>query len=159
MTRILPERDLAHILLLVQMPGRYTGGEYGTVHSDPGDQFLTGICFPDLYEVGMSNTAVKLLYAQLNSIEGVVCERIFAPAPDFEEYLKSYEIPLYTLENGIPLHSLDLLGFSVGYELSATNILAILETGGIEVKRKDRSDSSPLIIGGGPALSNPAPFL
>ena len=158
MTRILPERDLAHILPLVQTPGRYTGGEYGAVHPDPDGQFLTGICFPDLYEVGMSNTAVKLLYAQLNSIDGVVCERVFSPAPDFEEYLKSHGIPLYTLENGIPLHSLDILGFSVGYELSATNILAILETGGIEVSRKDRSDTSPVIIGGGPALSNPAPF-
>ena len=158
MNRIKPEIDLANILPLVQTPGRYTGGEYGAEKKDLNGKLLTAICFPDLYEIGMSNTAIKLLYSQINSIEGVVCERVFSPAPDFESRIKEASIPLYTLESGIPLRSLDILGFSVGYELSATNILAVLETGGIENFRGNRSDNSPIIIGGGPALSNPAPF-
>ena len=163
MKHIIPERDLAHILPLVQMPGRYTGGEFGSANSfDTSDtvksRLLAGICFPDLYEIGMSNTAIKLLYSQINSIEGAVCERVFAPAPDFEECLNAGGIPLYTLENGIPLHELDILGFSVGYELSATNILSILNSGGIELNRIQRDEHAPLVIGGGPALSNPAPF-
>jgi len=158
MNTIRPETDLAHILPKVQMPGRYTGGEYGSERYDLTGQLLTAICFPDLYEIGMSNTAIKLLYSQLNSIEGVVCERVFAPAPDFEKMLRSEAIPLYTLENGIPLSELDILGISIGYELSATNILTILETGGIPLSRRDRSDKDPLVIGGGPAISNPEPF-
>jgi len=103
MNYIKPEIDLAHLLPKVQMPGRYTGGEYGIVsETRPGD-LLTAICFPDLYEIGMSNTAIKLLYAQLNSMDNVHCERVFTPAPDFEESLRQSGIPLYTLERGIPL--------------------------------------------------------
>ncbi len=158
MNNIVPEKDLAHILPRVQMPGRYTGGEFGSVQaSQPGD-LLAAICFPDLYEIGMSNTAIKLLYSQLNAMQGVHCERVFTPAPDFEAQLRSYSIPLYTLESGIPLHSLDILGFSVGYELSATNILSTLEAGHIPIHRRDRSSNDPIVIGGGPALTNPAPF-
>src|SRR6056297_1619072 len=108
MSNIVPEKDLAHILPRVQMPGRYTGGEFGSVHSSQPGDLLTAICFPDLYEIGMSNTAIKLLYSQLNAMEGVHCERVFAPAPDFEAQLRRYSIPLYTLESGIPLHSLDI---------------------------------------------------
>lgn len=153
-----PEKDLSHILPRVQMPGRYTGGEFGCVHERrPGD-LLTAICFPDLYEIGMSNTAIKLLYTQLNSMDGVHCERVFSPAPDFENQLRQYNIPLYTLESGIPLHSLDMLGFSVGYELSATNILNTLECGHIPIHRSDRGSEHPVVLGGGPALTNPAPF-
>ncbi|MCF7914552.1 MAG: radical SAM protein, partial [Spirochaetaceae bacterium] len=158
MNYIKPEIDLAHILPRVQMPGRYTGGEYGIVsETRPGD-LLTAICFPDLYEIGMSNTAIKLLYAQLNSMESVHCERVFTPAPDFEEYLRQSGIPLYTLESGIPLQKLDMLGFSVGYELSATNILSTLERGHIPIRRGDRSSADPIVLGGGPALTNPEPF-
>ncbi len=163
MKHIIPENDLAHILPLVQTPGRYTGGEFGSVHTSDKQvtgqtRLLTGICFPDLYEIGMSNTAIKLLYAQVNRIDGAVCERVFAPAPDFEERLDAAGIPLYTLESGIPLHELDLIGFSVGYELSATNILSILKAGGIELDRCERDENAPIVLGGGPALSNPAPF-
>ena len=158
MNNIKPEIDLAHILPKVQMPGRYTGGEYGIVsETRPGD-LLTAICFPDLYEIGMSNTAIKLLYAQLNSMDNVHCERVFTPAPDFEESLRQSGIPLYTLESGIPLQELDMLGFSVGYELSATNILSTLERGHIPIRRGDRSSTDPIVLGGGPALTNPEPF-
>src|SRR6056297_1123079 len=158
MKYIKPEIDLAHILPKVQMPGRYTGGEYGIVPtSRPGD-LLTAICFPDLYEIGMSNTAIKLLYAQLNSMDNVHCERVFTPAPDFEEFLRQSDIPLYTLESGIPLQKLDMIGFSVGYELSATNILSTLDRGHIPIRRTERDSADPIVLGGGPALTNPEPF-
>jgi len=106
----------------------------------------------------MSNHAIKLLYRGLNNLDGVSCERVFAPAQDFETKLKLHNIPLYTLENGIPLNELDILGFSIGYELSATNILTILETGHIPILNKDRNEHDPVIIAGGPAITNPAPF-
>jgi radical SAM-linked protein len=169
MRLIRPEKDLAHILPLVQKPGRYTGGEFASLPSlnDGGvldkffsaaDCLLAGICFPDLYDVGMSNTAVKLIYSQLNAIPGVRCERVFAPAPDFESLLRGSGLSLYTLESGIPLGELDVLGISVGYELSATSILSVLECGGIPLHSRERRDSDPLVIAGGPALTNPAPF-
>ena len=158
MQNINPEKDLSHILPKVQMPGRYTGGEFGCVHQSRSGDLLTAICFPDLYEIGMSNTAIKLLYRQLNAMEEIHCERVFSPAPDFEQQLRQHSIPLYTLESGIPLYSLDMLGFSVGYELSATNILNILDCGHIPIHRNDRGNNHPVVIGGGPALTNPAPF-
>ena len=158
MCLIKPEHDLKNILLNVTMPGRYVGGEFGTINSFNKNNLHFGICFPDLYEIGMSNQAIKLLYKGLNNIDGVSCERVFSPAKDFEEKLKLNNIPLYTLENGIPLNELDLLGFSIGYELSATNILAILETGHIPILKDDRTEKDPVIIAGGPAITNPAPF-
>lgn len=109
MKKIKPEIDLARILPKVQMPGRYTGGEFGIVGEAAQEDLLAAICFPDLYEIGMSNTAIKLLYSQLNKMNNVHCERVFAPAPDFEELLSQSNFPLYTLESGIPLHSLDML--------------------------------------------------
>ncbi len=164
MKRIRPELDLAGILPLVQMPGRYTGGEFSSIRElgstleTAQSEFLAAVCFPDLYDIGMSNTAIKLIYTQLNALEGVRCERVFAPAPDFEELLRMAGIPLYTLESGIPLDELDLLGISVGYELSATTILAVLESGQVPILRSDRGDTDPIIIAGGPAITNPAPF-
>jgi len=158
MSLIIPEQDLKKILLNVSMPGRYVGGEYGSKIAYNKTNLQFGICFPDLYEIGMSNQAIKLLYRGLNSIEGISCERVFAPAQDFEEKLKFNSIPLYTLENGIPLHELDILGFSIGYELSATNILSILETGQIPIDKEDRAEKDPVVIAGGPAITNPIPF-
>jgi len=158
MALIIPEEDLKKILLNVTMPGRYVGGEFGTIKDYNKSNLNFGICFPDLYEIGMSNQAVKLLYRGLNNLEYISCERVFAPAQDFENQLKHNNIPLYTLESGIPLNELDILGFSIGYELSATNILAILETGNIPILKKDRSKSDPIIIAGGPAITNPVPF-
>ena len=158
MSLIIPELDLKKILLNVSMPGRYVGGEYGALLSYKKSNLQFGICFPDLYEIGMSNQAIKLLYRGLNNLEGISCERVFAPAQDFEEKLKQNNIPLYTLENGIPLNELDILGFSIGYELSATNILSILDTGQIPIDKKDRTEMDPIVIAGGPAITNPIPF-
>jgi radical SAM-linked protein len=141
------------------MPGRYTGGEYGTYTEHDHQDLLIAICFPDVYEIGMSNLAIKLLYRELNELPGVRCERVFTPAPDFEELLKQGGFPLYTLESGTPLHQADLVGISVGYELAMTSIFTTLETGGIPIHAAERDGSSPLIIAGGPAVTNPAPFL
>ena len=106
----------------------------------------------------MSNNAIRILYNELNRREGVRCERVFAPAPDFEALLESKGLPLYTLEGGHPLSSVDLLGFSVGYELAATSMLAILKSGHIPLRAEDRGEEDPIVIGGGPAISNPHPF-
>ena len=165
LTRVELPQDM---LLSVEAPARYAGGEFGAVEplreeeSSAHDPYLIALCFPDLYEIGMSNTAIKILYTLLNQMPGVRCERVFAPAPDFEEALRNSGTPLFTLESRIPLHQCDMIAFSVGYELSASNILNVLDLGGLALRRNDRSAAAPLVIAGGPALINPlplAPFL
>ncbi len=166
MNRIDPRRDLKRILARVESPGRYAGGEFGAIAPlGPGasagedrEEYVVAICFPDLYEIGMSNTAIKLLYTRLNAIPGVRCERVFTPAPDFEAEIVSAGIPLYTLESGIPLSDCDMVAFSIGYELSATNILTVLDRGGVAARATDRGPKAPLVIAGGPTSSNPVPF-
>ncbi len=152
-----PVRDLSRILQGVEKPGRYVGGEYGSAART--DASLTvAISYPDLYEIAMSNSAVRILYGILNGLPDVLCERVFAPAPDFEERLRSAGIPLFSLESGRALHDFDIIGFSFGYELTMTNALAILESGGVTVEAGRRGDSEPIVIVGGPAASNPVPF-
>lgn len=141
----------------VEKPARYTGGEFGS-YKKSGRLINMAISYPDLYEIGMSNTALKVLYNLFNEIDDVNCERVFAPAPDFEEKIRAAQIPLYTLETGIPLHDLDILGFTIGYELTGTNILNILELGGIPLECSQRGENDPIIIAGGPGVTNPAPF-
>ncbi|MBB6479086.1 TIGR03936 family radical SAM-associated protein [Spirochaeta isovalerica] len=158
MKKINPSGELRRELLSVMKPGRYVGGEYGSRFYDEDQPLKVAICFPDLYEIGMSNNAIKILYNHFNNIEGVQCERVFAPAPDFEEILRDKDIPLYSLETGIPLKDFDIIGFSIGYELSATNVLTVLELGKIPLKVNERDEDSPLIIAGGPAVTNPLPF-
>ena len=114
-----------------------------------------GPVLPDLYEIGMSNNAIRILYNEINSRPGLRCERVFAPAPDFEALLKTRDIPLYTLEGGIPLCDLDILGLTLGYELAATSILAILERGKIPRRRADRGGEDPLVIAGGAGYQQP----
>jgi radical SAM family uncharacterized protein len=156
--RIDPLKDIGSRLLDIEKPARYLGGEVGSIRKIGLDLFTVALCFPDLYEIGMSNNAIRILYDGLNRIEGLRCERVFAPAPDFETLLREIKIPLYTLESGIPLGDLDLLGFSVGYELAATSILAVLESGGIPLLAEERGEGDPIVIAGGPAISNPHPF-
>jgi radical SAM superfamily enzyme YgiQ (UPF0313 family) len=158
MKPIVPEKDLKHLLLRVEKPGRYVGGEYGISRKSHEQPLRVAVSFPDLYEIGMSNQAVKIIYGILNGVEGVCCERVFAPAPDFEAGLRETGLPLYSLENGLPLHEFDIIAFSVGYELTLTNMLNILDLGGISVLREKRGRSEPIVLGGGPAVTNPAPF-
>jgi radical SAM superfamily enzyme YgiQ (UPF0313 family) len=150
-------KDLASALRRVERPARYVGGEFGAVIKE--DQALSvAISYPDLYEIGMSNSAVKILYNLVNGLEGVACERVFAPAPDFEAELRAMGVPLYSLETGKPLASFDILGFSLGYELTFTNLLSIIELGGISLMAKDRGEGEPVVLMGGPAATNPAPY-
>lgn len=158
MYQICPEIDLKSVLLSVEKPGRYTGGEYGIIKKAATSWLKVAVCFPDLYEIGMSNQAVKIIYRILNSIEGVACERVFAPAPDFENELRTRALPLYSLESGIPLSQFDIIAFSIGYELTITNVLNILDVGGINFLKQKRTQNQPIILAGGPAITNPAPF-
>lgn len=146
-------------LLTIQNPSRYTGGEFIYGKKDRSHSTLkAAICFADLYEIGMSNNAIRILYDRLNRIEGVHCDRVFSVAPDFEELLRRRDVALYTLEERRPLHDLDLLGISIGYELCATNILQVLELGKIPLHSQERGDGHPIVIAGGPAVTNPLPF-
>lgn len=156
--RIDATRDLRRILNRVESPGRYVGGEWGSVYRDDDATVRVALTFPELYEIGMSNTAIKILYGILNGIRGVACERVFVPAPDFEDELSTAAIPLYTLESGIPLHETDMLAVSFGYELLATNLLTILRSGGIALRSVDRRETDPIVLLGGPGATNPTPI-
>ncbi|MDR1626112.1 MAG: TIGR03936 family radical SAM-associated protein [Spirochaetia bacterium] len=147
---------LSALLRRAENPARYAGGEFGMRVKDAA--LRCAVSFPDLYEIGMSNQAVAILYGMLNSLENVSCERVFCPAQDFEELLKNAGIPLYGLESGRPLFAFDIVAFSLGYELTATNILTILDRGGIPLRAGDRSGGDPVVIAGGPAATNPLPF-
>jgi len=152
-----PVNDLGALLLEVEKPARYCGGEYGRLARR--DALLqTLIAFPDLYEIGMSNQALRIIYNGLNRIPGISCDRAFAPAPDFERLLRGRGLPLYGLDTGISLKNLDLLLFTLGYELGISGILAMLDISGIPLRSQQRGESDPLIIAGGPAVSNPLPY-
>jgi radical SAM superfamily enzyme YgiQ (UPF0313 family) len=140
-----------------QSPARYAGGEYGRL-ARRGAPFPLVAAFPDLYEIGMSNNAIKILYNRLNEIEGVSCDRAFAPAPDFERLLREKKIPLYGLDTGIPLKDAALLLVSLSYELSITNALTILDLSGIPLHAAERGEDDPIVIAGGPCVSNPLPY-
>lgn len=149
---------LARILCRVQRPGRYVGGEYGSVVKEGEGLFRVAVSYPDLYEIGMCNAAVKIIYRDLNRLDGVACERVFAPAPDLEDLLRREGAPLCSLETGRPLRSFDLIAFSIGFELTLTNLFAILDLGGVPLRASDRGAGDPLVIAGGPSVSNPAPL-
>ena len=147
------------MLLGVSKPARYTGGEWNSVvKSDKGIDCRVALCFPDLYEIGMSHLGLKILYSVLNGREDIACERSFAPWHDMEKVLRENKIPLFSLETKRPLGSFDMIGFSLQYELSYTNILNMLDLSGIPLFSKDRGDPHPLVIGGGPCAFNPEPM-
>lgn len=156
---MIPEQMLSDILLHVERPGRYVGGEYGNTKAPDEDTVCTiALCFPDLYEIGMSNNAVRILFDLFNKIDGVVCDIVFTPAPDFSQVLEQRDIPLYTLTYGIPVAECDILAFTIGYELAATNILKTLDLSKIPRRCADRSEGAPVVIAGGPSITNPIPF-
>jgi radical SAM family uncharacterized protein/radical SAM-linked protein len=156
MTKISGELESA--LRNVQKPGRYVGGEWNAIVKDPGRvKVKVALIFPDLYEIGMSHIGQKILYSLLNRSSSVLAERAFAPWPDFERELRKRDIPLFSLENRIPLADFDILGFSLLYELNYSNILTILELAKIPFLSSDRNRNSPLVIAGGPAAFNPEP--
>jgi radical SAM family uncharacterized protein len=152
----------AHLLRNVEKPGRYTGGEYGEVIKDKNSVDLRFcFCFPDTYEIGMSNLGMKILTAVLNNTDYCWCERCFAPWVDMEEQLRKTKTPLFALESGDPLTDFDIIGFTLQYELSYTNALNMLDLAGIPLYAADRGDdlnAYPLIIAGGPCTYNPEPL-
>jgi len=152
-----PVKDLGSLLLTVDKPSRYSGGETGRL-ADREENFQTIIAFADLYEIGMGNQALRIIYNKMNSIKGISCDRAFAPAPDFEKLLREKKIPLYGLDTGIALSCADLLMFTIGYELCLNGILTMLDVSSIPVHCEERNESFPIIIAGGPAISNPLPF-
>ncbi|MDA3822390.1 MAG: hypothetical protein PF450_07260, partial [Bacteroidales bacterium] len=142
--RIKPEVDLQDVLLHIEKPGRYVGGEFGNKKQLEQNIHLTVIlCFPDLYEIGMSNNAVRILYDQINRIDGVFCDLVFCPAPDFEDALNKKNLPLYGLISGLAVRDFDILAFSVGYELAATNLLTIIQSSRIALLCTQRSKNDP----------------
>ena len=146
---------LERILPRVQKPARYTGGEYNAVVKDRDQVRLrVALCFPDTYEIGMSNLGVRILYGLMNELDGVWCERVFAPWGDMEEEMRRAGIPLYGLESGDPIGSFDFIGFSLGYELAYTNVLNMLDLAGLPVRAADRGEGTPIVVAGGTCAYN-----
>ena len=147
------------ILMDVMRPGRYIGQEWNMVKKDLSKvKFSVCLCFPEVYDVGMSNLGIRILYDIINSKKDLVCERAFCPWPDFDKALRKNSLKLTSLESKIVLGDFDLLGFSLNNELNYTNILSMLSLSGIPFMSKNRKDSFPLIIGGGSNTLNPEPI-
>lgn len=152
-------KDLEQILTKVQKPGRYIGEETNIVRKGfSPDRTSVLLAYPDTYEVGMSYLGLKILYHLLNEIESVTCERAFMPWGDMEEELTSSGMKLFSLESKTPLNEFDIVGFSLSYELTYTNVLSMLKTGGITLESKERGEGEPLVIAGGACSYNPEPM-
>lgn len=153
------ESKLNRILLRVQKPGRYVGGELNSVVKNWDDvKTKVAFVFPDIYDIGVSNVGLKVLYDQINQREDALAERSYSPWFDMEELMRQHEIPLYALESKRPLACFDLIGFSLPYETLYTNTLNVLDLSGIPIHSADRNDSHPIIIAGGHATTNPEPM-
>jgi len=151
-------KKLEKILPLVQKPGRYTGGELNSVVKDKNSVAIRyAFCFPDTYEIGMSHLGMKILYSLANARDDTWCERVFAPWVDMENLMRRKGIPLYALESGDPICEFDLIGFTLQYELSYSNVLNMLDLAGLPIKAADRTSLTPIVIGGGPCVCNAEP--
>ncbi len=150
---------LEEILPRVEKPSRYLGNELNVVRKErrPGD-LRFALAFPDLYDVGLSNLGILILYDILNRIDGVVAERAYAPAPDLEAMLRARGLPSFTWETKTPLSEFDAIGFSIQYELAVTNILTMLDLAGIPLRAEDRDDRHPITFAGGPCVYHPEPY-
>ena len=143
----------------VRKPARYTGGEYNAVYKDKSQVDLRfAFCFPDIYEIGMSHLGSKILYGLLNSMDGVWCERTYAPFLDMEEQMRKRGQPLYALESGDPVGEFDILGFTLQYEMNYTGVLNMLDLAGVPKRSADRDSLKPLVIAGGPCVYNAEPM-
>ncbi len=153
------EKRLERILPRVQKPARYVGGEYNQVVKDKAQVDVRfAFCFPDTYEIGMSNLGMRILYGVMNNMDGVWCERVFAPWPDMEEELRRAQIPLYALESGDAVKDFDIIGFSLGYEMAFSNVLNVLDLAGIPLHAAERTALTPLVMAGGTACFNAEPL-
>ena len=153
------DKKLERILPLVQKPARYTGGEYGEIQKDKSEVDLRmALCFPDTYEIGMSNTGMRILYQVLNDLPGVWCERVFAPWFDMDRQMREKGLTLYALESGDPLSEFDAIGFSLGYEMAYTTVLEMLDLAGIPLRSAERTSLTPLVFAGGSVCCNSEPM-
>ena len=151
-------KNTSSILKSVTKPGRYSGGEYGQIIKDKNNvKARFAFCFPDTYEIGMSNLGMRILYGVLNEEDDVWCERAYTPWIDMQEKMRENNIPLTACESGDPISEFDMIGFTLQYEMCYTNVLNMLELAGLPLRASDRDDSMPIVIGGGPCAYNPEP--
>lgn len=147
------------ILLSVEAPARYIGGEVNSVMKNPEDVVIRfAMCFPDVYEIGMSHLGIQILYDMFNRRPDVWCERVYSPWTDLDRVMREKEIPLFSLESQTPVQKFDFLGITIQYEMCYTNILQILDLSGIPLHSAERTESDPIVIGGGPCTYNPEPL-
>lgn len=147
------------ILLKIESPARYIGGEVNSVMKDKNKVDVRfAMCFPDVYEIGMSHLGIQILYDMFNQREDIWCERVYSPWPDLDKVMREEKIPLFALESQDPVKSFDFLGITIQYEMCYTNILQILDLSDIPLKGKERTEEDPIVIGGGPCASNPEPL-
>ena len=147
------------ILPTVQKPARYTGGEWGEIQKDLRDvRVRVAFCFPDTYEIGMSNVGMRILYGVMNQMDGVWCERVFAPWGDMEEAMRQHQLPLWALESQSPVSEFDMIAFTIGYEMSYSNILNMLALSGVPLHAKDRKGLHNMVFAGGVCAFNPEPL-
>ncbi|MCK5782941.1 MAG: TIGR03960 family B12-binding radical SAM protein [Desulfobacterales bacterium] len=151
--------DQTEALIQVSRPSRYLGGELGSIRKgDDGIEVRMALAFPDVYEVGMSHIGFPILYNILNSLDWVAAERVYSPWSDMEQWLGDHQQPLCSLESTLPLSDFDIVGFTLQYELSYTNLLTMLKLGGIPSRREQRNEDAPLVVVGGPCAFNPEPL-
>ena len=147
------------ILTAVQKPARYTGGEWGEVKKDLSSiRVRVAFCFPDTYEIGMSNLGMRILYGVMNQMEGVWCERVFAPWGDMEAEMRRHNLPLWALESQDSVRDFDMIAFTIGYEMAYSNILNMLELAGVPLHTKDREGLKNIVFAGGVCAFNPEPL-
>ena len=150
---------LQRILPTVQKPARYTGGEYNEIKKDLSQvRVRVAFCFPDTYEIGMSNVGMRILYGVMNQMDGVWCERVFAPWGDMEDAMRRNGLPLWALESGDPVRDFDMIAFTIGYEMSYSNILNMLSLAGVPLRAKERQGLKNIVFAGGVCAFNPEPL-
>ena len=147
------------ILPSVQKPARYVGGEWGEIKKDLNEiRVRVAFCFPDTYEIGMSNVGMRILYGLMNKLEGGWCERVFHPWGDMEDAMRQHNLPLWALESQDAVKDFDMIAFSIGYEMAYSNILNMLDLAGLPLYSKDRHDLKNIVFAGGVCAYNPEPL-
>nr|MBQ8253192.1 B12-binding domain-containing radical SAM protein [Lachnospiraceae bacterium] len=146
------------ILMTVEKPARYIGGEVNSVMKSKDVAIRFAMCFPDVYEIGMSHLGIQILYDMFNSMEDVWCERVYSPWLDLDAIMRQEKIPLFALESQDPIKDFDFLGITIQYEMCYTNILQVLDLAQIPLLACERGEDMPIVIGGGPCTYNPEPI-
>ena len=150
---------IQRILPTVQKPARYTGGEFNEIKKDPAQvRVNVAFCFPDTYEIGMSNVGMRILYGVMNRMDGVWCQRVFAPWGDMEEAMRQHDLPLWALESQAPVKDFDMIAFTIGYEMSYSNILNMLNLAQLPLRSRDRQGLKNIVFAGGVCAYNPEPL-